>query len=557
MKRLLIAVAVLCLSSASAFPKTIHVPGDFPTIQEAINKALWGDDILVDPGTYFECINFQGKQITVKSTQGPEATVIDAWTSSPMPKGSVATFACYEGPDRVLEGFTLKNGIGTLGPYDLRFGGGVYCYKSSPTIIDNIIEDNTADYGGGVYCGKAKSAIIENVIRNNTANEGGGIECEGGSAAIITGNHIAHNAAIDGGGVYVSCSGDSFIALNLISENEADSFGGGVYCVASEGITISSNWVVENAASAGGGFYLFANDGSTSNNVISGNIADYVGGGVCLKGEESTLTNYTIVQNRAVNGGGGLHLESSYIVIVNSVLWGNIAPKGGEMLIGEPWLPSKATMKFSLVEGGKSDIYLYGNCALVWGKGMIEEDPAFLDPLNGDFRLTKTSHCINMGTNADAPSEDIDGNPRPYMGTVDMGAYEFLGEHFLGADVFEISEATGGTVSFDLNGGAQNGGRGYIMLGSITGSAPGIPLPGGMELLPLNWDFFTSIMVGLINTPIFANFMGSLDASGKGYAALDTLGPVPGTASVEMVYAFGLANPYDLASNPVVIRIVP
>src|SRR5215468_7514237 len=56
---------------------TINVPANQPTIQAAINAAVNGDEILVAPGTYHEAINFSGKTIQLRSTNGPAATMID------------------------------------------------------------------------------------------------------------------------------------------------------------------------------------------------------------------------------------------------------------------------------------------------------------------------------------------------------------------------------------------------------------------------------------------------------------------------------------------------
>ena len=46
-----------------SFATTISVPGDYATIQEAINASIDGDSIAVAAGTYYEHINFYGKKI--------------------------------------------------------------------------------------------------------------------------------------------------------------------------------------------------------------------------------------------------------------------------------------------------------------------------------------------------------------------------------------------------------------------------------------------------------------------------------------------------------------
>ncbi|MFB0516174.1 MAG: hypothetical protein ACETWG_06175, partial [Candidatus Neomarinimicrobiota bacterium] len=43
----------------------INIPADSSTIQAGINGASTGDTVLVQPGTYVENINFNGKNIVV------------------------------------------------------------------------------------------------------------------------------------------------------------------------------------------------------------------------------------------------------------------------------------------------------------------------------------------------------------------------------------------------------------------------------------------------------------------------------------------------------------
>ena len=53
-KQLVIICALLFLGSLAAFAGEIYVPGDYPTIQAAINAAQPGDTIVVAAGTYRE-----------------------------------------------------------------------------------------------------------------------------------------------------------------------------------------------------------------------------------------------------------------------------------------------------------------------------------------------------------------------------------------------------------------------------------------------------------------------------------------------------------------------
>ena len=102
--------------------------------------------------------------------------------------------------------------------------------------------------------------------------------------------------------------------------------------------------------------------------------------------------------------------------------------------------------------------------------------------------------------------------------------------------------------------------RTYLLLGCVTGTSPGTPLPDG-TILPINWDLLTNFVLAFLNTPIFQNFLGTLDAAGSASATFDTLGPLPkGTAGVVMSFAYAL--PYSapggwFASNAVDIEIIP
>jgi hypothetical protein len=117
----------------------------------------------------------------------------------------------------------------------------------------------------------------------------------------------------------------------------------------------------------------------------------------------------------------------------------------------------------------------------------------------------------------------------------------------------------GGTVEFLLKAGMENTGRTYLLLGSTSGTEPGQMLPGGLATLPLNWDWFTDLTVNYLNSALFTKFYGKLDELGQTIAYLNWPGPSmpPGAVGVILYFSYCLNAPFDFASNPVEIEIVP
>ncbi len=123
--------------------------GDAPTVQAGIDSAAIGDTVLVMPGRYYENLNYNGKNIVVRSQAGPEVTILDGSHK----RGSVVVFRNGEGRGAVIEGFTITGGVGDLMDGatgdDYRMGGGVLILYCGPTIRGNVIEKNTVGMWGG------------------------------------------------------------------------------------------------------------------------------------------------------------------------------------------------------------------------------------------------------------------------------------------------------------------------------------------------------------------------------------------------------------------------
>jgi hypothetical protein len=136
------------------------------------------------------------------------------------------------------------------------------------------------------------------------------------------------------------------------------------------------------------------------------------------------------------------------------------------------------------------------------------------------------------------------GNVELYCGVGPL----FLSQNF-------IPDSTGAVVSLELNAGAANAGRTYLVLASVSGTDPGFDLPGGL-VLPINWDPFTDLVITLLNSPVFYDFMGNLNAKGVGSARLSAPASTGylGT-TIHMAYCLGM--PFDYVSNATAVEIVP
>ena len=191
------------------YPGAFCVPGDFDSIQQAIDAASDSDIVVVGPGTYFENINFLGKAIAVTSERGPWSTTIDGNQA-----GSVVTFENGETNSAVLQGFTLKNGSAA-------FGGGILCSSSAPTVRGNVLTDNKANSNGaGIYCRNLDAIVSNNVFYDNVASNRGGAICCYYCSSRITNNTMVGNSAQEGGGLYVF-DGSPVVTNSIVYNNSA------------------------------------------------------------------------------------------------------------------------------------------------------------------------------------------------------------------------------------------------------------------------------------------------------------------------------------------------
>jgi len=213
MKRLLTicAVAAFVLAmSATVKAVTINVPGDQPTIQDAVDAATDGDVIHVSVGVYTENI-IVDKSVSIHGKKGADVTRVTSQAGG--------TVFAIIADDVTISGFTIDGSsqfdtagvlIGGEFPGDERYLG-----VSGAMVSRCIIEDNSE----GVYIWHASNCtIVNNTIRNNlddgfTAMGGVGIIIwDGNTDAIVQNTPSQHNSLInneiyknDHWGIFVGC----------------------------------------------------------------------------------------------------------------------------------------------------------------------------------------------------------------------------------------------------------------------------------------------------------------------------------------------------------------
>jgi len=111
-----------------------------------------------------------------------------------------------------------------------------------------------------------------------------------------------------------------------------------------------------------------------------------------------------------------------------------------------------------------------------------------------------------------------------------------------------VSASLGGTVELQLDSGLTGAGQLYAMVGTLSGTTPGFPLPGG-TVLPINPDPFTMLSIGL------PGFVGNFDAGGQA-AASWPVPPVPFAVGLTLHFAWTAPGPWTV-SNPVSLRLTP
>ncbi len=327
-------------------PDVVSVPEDYATIQAAINAVDDDTTIVVAPGEYFETIDFNGKAVRILGLAGPSVTTL----APPMDHvGSLVTAASDEGPDSILEGFTITEGVAAE-------GGGMLNVESSPTVINCVFVGNTAIYGAGMMNVQAHPTVIGSTFLSNVAGDDAlGIVGRGGgmlnlnSSPEVTDCEFLTNIAVSGGyggGMY-NDGADPFVSDSTFDNNSAH-FGGGMYNGWVSNPTVANSDFLNNFAEHyGGGMRNYSNSHATVDDCVFAENSAGFGGGMNNWSSSPTVTDCLFNANDATwSGGGMVNFDRSDTSVSGSTFSGNIADEGAGMFNDFDSMPQIETSEF-------------------------------------------------------------------------------------------------------------------------------------------------------------------------------------------------------------------
>jgi uncharacterized repeat protein (TIGR01451 family) len=178
-------------------------------LQGLIDTAAEGTTVLVPPGTYVGGLTFRGRNVALRSSDGPATTFIQGSTGTAVtigPAGSIHGFTItgasfgsgieVSGTGSLISGniFEGNNG-GTSG-----FGAAIAGNGASPTIDGNIFRNNNCDNqflsGVVVLVNSSSPRIINNVFANNTCRGVNMTLPQFNAPEVINNTFIGNRAAI-------------------------------------------------------------------------------------------------------------------------------------------------------------------------------------------------------------------------------------------------------------------------------------------------------------------------------------------------------------------------
>lgn len=352
---LLLSVGLAGSSGARTWVVDQNGQGDYLVIQEAIDAAVDGDEILVRAGSYSESLDLRGKMLDLIGEAGSASTIIDGGGS-----GSVLLARFIPTGVPTIRGFTFMNGNGTIlrSPQrDGRYGGGVLVDAAAPRFEDCVFSGNVANYGGGAFSLAGAPLFLRCRFTGNDAGNGGGIGAMEDAGTRLVDCDIEGNTGVFGGGIDLFRS--RLVVEGCRIRGNAAYEGGGIRIVdrSAVQVRVSESLIAANAADLGAGIHVWQGWLGVSGTTIAHNLAGAEGGSVRAI-DADLAAEATIIES--LEAVPLITCEASAPRLSCVVLWGPI-----------PWDPSCQVEDRVLIA-----------------------DPRFCDPASGDYTLAADSPCL-------------------------------------------------------------------------------------------------------------------------------------------------------------------
>ncbi len=199
-----LAVQAACAAPAWATIWNVGGSGPLTSIQAALQQAVAGDVVLVQPGFYYERIELRDGVAVAAQILG--TVVVDAEAA-----GS-AVSALGVGSSTTVTGLVFQHGSATS-------GGGFSGVDASPVFTSCSFVNNTAVLGGGAFLRDGSQArFVDCSFSANTASVGGGLYLDF-SIADVSSCTISGNTASDGGALVAANGAEALFAYTSIYAN--------------------------------------------------------------------------------------------------------------------------------------------------------------------------------------------------------------------------------------------------------------------------------------------------------------------------------------------------
>jgi hypothetical protein len=205
--------------------------------------------------------------------------------------------------------------------------------------------------------------------------------------------------------------GPEFSYVGITNNEFIENTGLAVSCNSYDYLTINNNLFVKNSTGSGPGSIYYYNGGNDKRATIKNNTF------VANRGETFSCMEIISDTTCPVN------------MIANNIFWDNSAALSayavGINFVNPPSEICELDLTHSVAMDTSKIAFISGAGFELAPKNSFNLYPDFVDSLNDNYRLKSYSPYIDMGTGLPSGS-DLDGNPRVFGNTVDIGAYEFI-----------------------------------------------------------------------------------------------------------------------------------